>query len=101
MTTIGQILRAKDKRSKTRNNTASLSMAEINKGLRERDKLLGTDSSREAIVLPSGLDKDGNPKYTITYKQRNQPGRNVPTLEQKKAALKKKIQSMRNKESVQ
>lgn len=101
MTTIGQILRAKDKRSKTGNNAASLSMAEINKGLRERDKLLGTDSSREAIVLPSGLDKDGNPKYTITYKQRNQSRQKCSALEQRKEALKEKIRSMRNKESVQ
>ena len=101
MATIGQILRDKDNQSSTGENNRSLSVAEIKRSLRERDKLHGTDSSREAIVLPGGLDKHGNQKHTITYKNRNQSRQNGSALEQKKAALKEKIQSMRNKGSVQ
>lgn len=99
MATIGQILRNKDQQSSTGNNTRSLSVAEVKSGLRERDRLHGTDSSREAVVLPGGLDKNGNPIHTITYKQRKQGGRSVTALEQRKAALKEKIQSMKTKES--
>ena len=101
MATIGQILRDKDQKSNTGENNRSLSLAEVKSGLRDRDKLHGTDSSREAIVLPGGLDKHGNQKHTITYKNRNQSRQNGSALEQKKAALKEKIQSMRNKGSVQ
>jgi len=98
MATIGQILRDKDQQSKAGDNTRSLSVAEIKSGLRERDKLMGTDSSREVVVVPSGLDKHGNQKHTITYKQRKQSWQKGSAFEQKKAALKEKIQSMRNKE---
>lgn len=99
MATIGQILRDKDQQNSAGGNNRSLSVAEIKRGLRERDKLLGMDSSREAVVLPGGLGKNGNPIHTITYKQRKQGGRSVPALEQRKAALKEKIQSMKTKES--
>lgn len=101
MATIGQILRDKDQKSNPWENNRSLSLAEIKSGLRERDKLFGMDSSREAVIVPSGLDKHGNQKHTITYKQRNQSRQKGSALEQKKAALKEKIQSMRNKGSVQ
>ena len=101
MATIGQILRDKDQKSNTGENNRSLSLAEVKSGLRERDKLHGTDSSREAIVLPSGIDKNGNPKHTITYKQRRQARKQGSALEQRKAALKEKIQSMRKKGDVQ
>lgn len=101
MATIGQILRDKDEQSSTGNKSRSLSMAEIKSGLRERDKLLGMDNSREAVIVPSGLDKNGNPKHTITYKHRNQSRKSGSALEQKKAALKEKIQSMRKKGDVQ
>lgn len=98
MATIGQILRDKDQKSNTWENNRSLSLAEIKSGLRERDKMFGTDISREAVIVPSGLDKHGNQKHTITYKQRNQSRQKGSALEQRKAALKEKIQSMRNKE---
>ena len=101
MATIGQILRDKDQKSNTGENNRSLSLAEVKSGLRERDKLHGTDSSREAIVLPGGLDKNGNPKHTITYKHRKQARKQGSALEQRKAELKEKIQSMRKKGDVQ
>jgi hypothetical protein len=100
MATIGQILRDKDQRNSTGENNRSLSVAEIKRSLRERDKPHGTDSSREAIVLPGGLDKNGNPKHTITYKHRRQARKQGSALEQRKAALKEKIKSMKSKESV-
>ena len=101
MATIGQILRDKDQKNNTGENNRSLSLAEIKSGLHERDKLMGTDSSREAVIIPSGLDKNGNPKHTITYKHRKQARKQGSALEQRKAELKEKIQSMRNKGSVQ
>lgn len=98
MATIGQILRDKDQQSNPWENNRSLSLAEIKSGLHERDKLMGTDSSREAVIYPNGLDKYGNQNHTIIYKNRNQSRKKGSALEQKKAALKEKIQSMRNKE---
>ena len=101
MATIGQILRDKDQKNNTGENNRSLSLAEIKSGLHERDKLMGTDSSREAVIIPSGLDKNGNPKHTITYKHRKQARKQGSALEQRKAELKEKIQSMRKKGDVQ
>ena len=101
MATIGQILRDKDQQSNAWENNRSLSLAEVRRGLSERDKLHGTDSSREAVIVPSGLDKHGNQKHTITYKHRKQARKQGSALEQRKAELKEKIQSMRKKGDVQ
>lgn len=88
MATIGQVLKAKD-----------LTINEIKRTLRKKNRNLGEKDIQEAVILPGGFDKNGDPTHTITYKQRKQSLPTVSALDHRKAALKEKIQSMRTKES--
>lgn len=89
MATIGQVLKEKD-----------LTINDIKRTLRQKNKNIGEKDIQEAVILPGGLDKNGNPMHTITYKQRKQSLPTVSALDHRKAALKEKIKSMKNKESV-